>query len=179
MVHLGVWNDASCRSMRVQWFLGRCIYVDVGLAIHTGRFSMPQVVGEGWSNLHIYSTLFLHAFWHLVLSESLAALSKIDSLLQCYYKNWMELVRFYCQTVECVFNIIHIEHVFVDIFHGTFRVPAPMQVALCAPPVNLERVSGQMSEPAISHQSCTASGFAVIEFYHRYIYIYHIHIYIV
>lgn len=50
---------------------------------------MPQVVGEGWSNLHIYSALFLHAFWHLVLSESLAALSKIDSLLQCCYKNWM------------------------------------------------------------------------------------------
>ena len=85
----------------------------------------------------------------------------------------MELVRFYGQTVECVFNIIHIAHVFVDIFHGTFRVPAPMQVALCAPPVNLERVSGPMSEPAISHQSCAASGFAVIELMyttHNYVY---------
>lgn len=145
---------------------------------------MPQEVDDGWSDLHIYSTLFLHALCHLVLSESLAALSKIDSLLQCYYKNWMELVRFYGQTVECVLNIIHVAHVFVDIFHSTFRVPAPMQVALCAPPVNLERVSGQMSEPAISHQSCAASGFAVIELVyttHNYISIYHIyyiHIYI-
>lgn len=90
----------------------------------------------------------------------------------------LDVVRFYGQTVECVFNVIHIEHVFVDIFHGTFRVPAPMQVALCAPPVNLERVSGQMSEPAISHQSCTASGFAVIDLTyttHNYIYIYIYH----
>ena len=38
------------------------MYVDVGLAIHTGRFSMPQVVGEGWTNLHIYSTLFCMLF---------------------------------------------------------------------------------------------------------------------
>lgn len=132
----------------------------------------------GWWRMDQFTHLqhiVLHAFWHLVLSESLAALSKIDSLLQCYYKSWMELVRFYGQTVECVFNIIHIGRVFVDIFHGTFRVPAPMQVALCAPPVNLERVSGQMSEPAISHQSCTSSGFAVIELMyttHDYIYTY-------
>lgn len=158
------------------------MYVDVGLAIHTSENWIREVFdasGGRWR---------MEQFTHLQRIVFACFLTPCSIWISCgIVKDWLttamllqelDVVRFYGQTVECVFNVIHIEHVFVDIFHGTFRVPAPMQVALCAPPVNLERVSGQMSEPAISHQSCTASGFAVIDLTyttHNYIYIYIYH----
>lgn len=136
------------RSFRVQWFLGR---FDASGCWRMERFTHLR-------------------FWHLNLSQSLSHCQRIDSLL----KELDGIGTFFTIKLLIVYWIWFISRVFFWT-SSTARfefLHIPMQVALCAPPVNMERVSGQMWEPA--HQSCTASGFAVIElmYAHNYILIY-------